>query len=466
MKNSFLAHKDWGTALLLSRATIADIGKAVAYTNKDKELFLNTEDNLYKILPNFNEDMLKWLLWHEEYHGVLEHPKRYFKLLETEKDLRVTPAEVNIIMDILVHDEMRKKFPELVDIAKENLAQFRERNSLEYTFKTHTLEEMIKELSDAHKNDDDESEQPDSPDGDGSEDKDGKEGDGMGSPSGSKKLDSDGEKTGKRTPTKGKSDKGGKEEGESESKKTSPSGEPGDEQEPADWSKLEDIDDEEFIDEAKSQSIHNAVEKLRRRKIKLGQLTQQLNGLASTKMQRTYRTPSHIHVQDGVILKGKQPGFAKLYLVFDASGSMSRELTMFKEIIEHSIPQALNTPTEWFSGYAYDESERAKLKELRNPEGRGHDYYKGKFSDIMPVHASGGYDDDCFRTLELCLKAEQAGYSPIGVTDGGGCWDGRTKELAQKLKRTIIVSSYKSWINFIKRSNPGLDVIDVNLDED
>jgi len=139
---------------------------------------------------------------------------------------------------------------------------------------------------------------------------------------------------------------------------------------------------------------------------------------------------------------------------------------MFKEIIEHSIPQALNTPTEWFSGDIWDEEENRKLKALRNPEGRNSDYYKGKFSDIIPVRASSGYDDDGFRTLELCLKAEQAGYSPIGVTDGGGCYDTRTEDIIKKLKKTTIVSPRKNWIKFIKERNPGLNVIDVNMGED
>ena len=66
----------------------------------------------------------------------------------------MTKDEVNIIMDILVHDSLSKMFPELVETAQNNMAQFRNRNSLEYTFKTNTLEEMLDEYAKHKKGED------------------------------------------------------------------------------------------------------------------------------------------------------------------------------------------------------------------------------------------------------------------------------------------------------------------------
>ena len=162
MVNPFLSstHYDTETAIMLERAYVTDIGNAVAYTDGDR-IFLNTQDNLFKILPAYNDDMLKWLLWHERMHLELRHHNRFFRYLEelseedTEDEFQVTKSEVNIIMDILVHDWMSKKFPELVETAVNNLAQFRDRNSLSYTFKTTTLEEMLDEYKKfKHKDDD------------------------------------------------------------------------------------------------------------------------------------------------------------------------------------------------------------------------------------------------------------------------------------------------------------------------
>ena len=72
-------------------------------------------------------------------------------------------------MDILVHDWMASKFPELVETALNNFAQFRDRNSLKYTFKHNTLEEMLEEYAQHKKGDDGDS----SKDGEPSETKDG-----------------------------------------------------------------------------------------------------------------------------------------------------------------------------------------------------------------------------------------------------------------------------------------------------
>ena len=168
MVNPFLSstNYDTETAIMLERAYVTDIGNAVAYTDGDR-IFLNTQDNLFKILPAYDDNMLKWLLWHERMHLELKHHNRFFKYVEEfEKEMEtsadafsdgaielhakkfnISKDEVNIIMDILVHDWMSKKFPELVETAVNNLAQFRDRNSLKYTFKTNTLEEMLDEYS-------------------------------------------------------------------------------------------------------------------------------------------------------------------------------------------------------------------------------------------------------------------------------------------------------------------------------
>ena len=151
------------------------------------------------------------------------------------------------------------------------------------------------------------------------------------------------------------------------------------------------------------------------------------------------------------MLKGRKPGRASLYLVFDASGSMGDELALFKKIISESIPQAMSIPTEWFSGYGE--------KIPRNPAGRNHDYYKGTFKDIMPVYANSGYSDDGDRVIELCLAAEKQGYSPIGVTDGGG---GIYKpDVLKQLKRTVLVGNRKAWLRKAKEINPRIETIDI-----
>ena len=153
MANVFLSKtpRDTETAIMLEKATVTDIGKAVAYTD-GKRVFINTDDNLSTLLPAYDDNMLKWLLWHERFHMELSHHKRFFDYLAKVRDserkgdtIPITQNEVNIIMDILVHDSLSKMFPELIETAVNNLAQMRNRNSLGYTFETFTLEEMLDE---------------------------------------------------------------------------------------------------------------------------------------------------------------------------------------------------------------------------------------------------------------------------------------------------------------------------------
>ena len=186
------------------------------------------------------------------------------------------------------------------------------------------------------------------------------------------------------------------------------------------------------------------IKKLKRKKLSLGRLTQKLNGLATTKRDRTYRLPSMLQMGDGCIFKGKTPGRTELYLVFDASGSMSGEMHTFKEIISKSIPQAMNCPCEWFAG----------MRDFRDG------YFKGKFKDFMPVYANSGYDDDGDRTIELCWQAEQKGFSPIGVTDGGGqiSW---SKDKLKQLKKTVLVGQNGWWLKKVKEINPKVQTLEL-----
>ena len=123
---------------------------------------------------------------------------------------------------------------------------------------------------------------------------------------------------------------------------------------------------------------------------------------------------------------------------------------MFKEIISKSIPKAMQTPTTWCSGYGQ--------KIGRDEDGRSYDYYKGTFQDFMPVDADSGYSDDGDRTIELCWKAEQQGYSPIGVTDGGGQISWSIDKL-KELKRTILVGQDDDWLKDVKKINPKIQTI-------
>ena len=454
MSNIFLddpKDRDVETAIMLEKAKVTDIRDAVAFTDGNR-MFINTDENLTRLLPAYNKGMLKWLLWHERYHMELKHHNRFFKYLkelskeETEKKFQITKEEVNIIMDILVHDSLARLFPELVETAVNNLAQMRNRNSLKYTFKTFTLEEMLDEYRKHKHPEEDEKE------GEGKDGKDDKEdkGEGDSKGKGKKKKDGSGTPTGEKAHKSG----GGTSEEKSEDPKEETDGTaPKDEHDETDWSKLEKIDDKEFIDEDEADEIEDRINKLKRKRIKLGRLTQKLNGLATTTRERTYRMPSYIQVNKGIILKGKTPGRTLLYLCFDASGSMGSELALFKEIISKAIPQAMDCPCEWFSGY--NNPSKCQCKDIHS-----YDYFKGKFKDIMPVRASGGYCDDGDRTIELCLKAEEKGYTPIGVTDGGG--NIYEPEQLKKLKRTILVGPNGHWLQKAKQINPNIQILELD----
>ena len=469
MANPFLNNdsRDIETAIMLEQAYQHDIGKAVAYTDGDR-IFINTDDNLFNILPAYDHNMLKWLLWHERYHKELRHHNRFFRYLreldekKTMDKFHVTKEEVNIIMDILVHDSLCKLFPELIETAINNLAQLRNRNSLGYTFKSFVLEDMLQEYADYKHQDEgdggagasEEGEETDE-DGEGEGEpkpKDGSVKDKDNTPP--KKKDKDEETTEKAHGEGGDSGSmpsGRGKDGDPEMKDTSaPEPEPESEHDKTDWSKLDNIDSKEFIESDEADRYVDQINELKKKKFRLGKLTQTLNGLATTTRQRSYAMPSTIHVGKGVLLKGRTPGKTNLYLCFDASGSMGREMETFKEIISKSIPQAMDVPTAWFSG--------ACERIPRDPEGRNYDYYKGKFKDFMPVYANSGYDDDGDRTIELCHKAEKQGYSPIGVTDGGGqiSW---SRDMIKQLQRTILVGQNERWLKTVQKINPKIQII-------
>ena len=459
MSNVFLNNdsRDVETAILLEKAYQHDIGKAVAYTDGDR-VFINTDDNLFNILPAYDHNMLKWLLWHEDYHKQLRHHNRFFKYLhelseeDTMDEFHVTKEEVNIIMDILVHDSLCKLFPELIETAVNNLAQMRNRNSLGYTFKSYTLEEMLDEYS-KHKHGEDEE---GTGDGEGEETDEDGEDKGKGKTKDTKSEGDKSEEKSDRTETAdgeggdSHTTPSGKSEDKEPEIKDEPAPEPESEHDKTDWSKLDNIDSKEFIETHEGDYYVNQINELKKKKFRLGKLTQTLNGLATTTRQRSYAMPSTIHVGKGVLLKGRTPGKTNLYLCFDASGSMGSEMETFKEIISKSIPQAMDVPTAWFSG--------AYAKIPRDPEGRNYDYFKGKFKDFMPVYAYSGYDDDGDRTIELCLKAEKQGYSPIGVTDGGGqiSW---SRDMIKQLQRTILVGQRESWLKAVQKINPKIQII-------
>lgn len=464
MSNPFLTFgtKDIPTAKLYEKAIIADLEK-ICGTNapaltEGKNIYINTEDNLFKTLPNYNIGMLKWLLWHEEQHLILKHHHRFFRYLsesleDTKEKFGLSKDEVNIIMDILVHDSLCNWFPELIETAKSNYAQLRHCNSLKYTFKTFTLEEMLDEYK-KHKAEDEHGS------GDKSEDKDeedteDKEEDTAGDTAGdTEKVKEDESKTGRKAKEKKSEDKSDEID---ESKESSTPGRG--EHDDVDWEKAKEIDPKEFIDEDEAYNIQDTIQKIKRKKLKLARVTETLNGLATDQRIRTYAVPSRLQVGKGVILKGRKPGKAKLYLVFDASGSMNSEMQMFKDIIEKSIPQALECPCEWFSGYPRDGySSMAKLNYPKTYYGRTcKDYYKGKFKDFLSVYANSGYGDDGDRVIELCALAEEKGYNPIGVTDGGGCL--RFPDTLKKLKRTVLVGDSKEWLERVKEINPAVQTI-------
>lgn len=445
MANPFLNQipRDIETAIMLENAYVHDIGNAVAYTD-GKKVFINTDDNLFNLLPAYDNNMLKWLLWHERYHMELRHHNRFFAYLsaisseEAKEEFMLTKEEVNIIMDILVHDSLSKLFPELIETAVNNLAQMRNRNSLNYTFTTFTLEEMLDEYK-KHKH-------PEDGEGEGKGTAKEEKEDGESKSKGKSKKEVDGDskdKDGKEKGDKKAHKEGGSKEDKDESEKEDGAPEIKDgalppEHDKTDWSKLDKLDSKEFIDDYEAGKYMDEINALKRMKARLGKLTETLNGLVTSTRRRTYAKPCTIQLNGGVILKGSTPGKTALYLCFDASGSMGRQLETFKEIISKSIPQAMDTPTEWFT----------------------EEYGKGKFKDILPVHAYSGFSDDGDRVIELCYKAEQLGYTPIGVTDGGGqiSW---SKDKLRALKRTILVGQNKSWLDEAKKINPRLQTLSI-----
>lgn len=485
MVNPFLSstNYDTETAIMLERAYVTDIGNAVAYTDGDR-IFLNTQDNLFKILPAYDDNMLKWLLWHERMHLELKHHNRFFRYLEelneeeTMDEFQVTKDEVNIIMDILVHDWMSKKFPELVETAVNNLAQFRDRNSLKYTFKTNTLEEMLDEYSKFKHKDEDKGEGDG--EGDDSEETEEKEEDSKSKGKGKGKTkdkkedepkdDGDTKEKDKKPSTDKAHAEGGHDStprektGKDESKVTTePESEQPEPEAPGhhdetDWSKLDEIDSKEFITEREGNEWVEEINRLKNVKLRLARITKTLNGLVTDTKVRSYKTPSYMQTGQPTIFKGSKKGKASLYLCFDASGSMDGDMDTFKEIIGKAIPQALKTPTVWFSGWAYRDEGRAVMERCIDPEGRDDDYYKGTFADFMNISADSGYSDDGDRTIEMCWKAEQAGYSPIGITDGGGriSW---SVDMLKQLKRTVFVGHSKRWLDEVKKVNPNIQVI-------
>lgn len=484
MVNPFLSstNYDTETAIMLERAYVTDIGNAVAYTDGDR-IFLNTQDNLFKILPAYDDNMLKWLLWHERMHLELKHHNRFFRYLEelseedTEDEFQVTKSEVNIIMDILVHDWMSKKFPELVDTAVNNLAQFRDRNSLKYTFKTNTLEEMLDEYSKFKHKDEDKGEGDESKETEEKEEEDSKsKGKSKGKAKDKKedepKEDKDEKKEDKKKkPSTDKAhaegghdstprEKTGKDTSEvtTEPESEQPEPEAPGHHDETDWSKLDDIDSKEFITESEGNEWVEEINALKNAKMRLARITKTLNGLVTDTKVRSYKTPSYMQTGQHTIFKGSKKGHASLYLCFDASGSMGGDMDTFKEIIDKAIPQALKTPTTWFSGGSYKDEGRAVMKKCHDPEGRSEDYYKGTFADFMKISADSGYLDDGDRTIELCFKAEQAGYSPIGITDGGGClsW---SVDMIKQLKRTVLVGHSEKWLKAVQKINPNIQII-------
>lgn len=475
MVNPFLSGKNYDTttAVILEKANVLDIGRSVAYTDGDR-IFINTPENLHKILPAYNDDMLFWLLWHEKIHIELKHHNRFFKYVEEfEKEMK-TPAEafsddaikrhakrfniskdeVNIIMDILVHDWMAKKFPDKVKTAKANFAQFRDQNSLHYTFKTFTLEEMLDEYS-KHKSKEDKKSESKDKKSEGKEDK-------------SEGKDKKSKSKDKKSKSKSKENDAPTEAEESDApteveEKDAPI--PEEHHDDTDWTQLDNISTKEFITKQEGDAYIAKINELKRTKIKLARITETLNGLITSTRTRSYKTPSYTFTGQHTIFKGLSQGRASLYLCFDASGSMSNEMDTFKEIISNAIPQAKKTPTTWFSGHAYYSSEgKEVMSRCHDKDGRSDDYYKGKYEDFMHISANGGYGDDGDRTIELCWKAEQEGYSPIGITDGGGSisW---SEDMLKQLKRTVFIGHRKNWLETAKSINPAIKTIYTGKEE-
>lgn len=457
MANIFLSaeHRDVETAILLEQAIIHDIGNDIAYTD-GKQTYINTEENLSKILPAYGPGMLKWLLWHEKLHNELRHHPRYYNFSHDYahgKYTNLSYHEVNIIMDILVHDSLSKWFPELVPIAKLNMAQMRDSNSLKYTFTTDTLEEMLEEYSNSKGTDD--------PSKGGSSEKTDEEEDTS-------------EDTSEDTPSESsepsehsKEDESSESSEHSKDTSTTSHETPSEEETSAshhddrDWGKLKDIGQHEFLSKSEVSDIQKSIRRLKTMKLRLATLAETLNGLATSTRKRTYTMPSPIKLNGNAILKGRVPSKSRVHLCFDASGSMGGELQLFKELIEQSLPQSMNMPCTWFAG---DNAPIPSSKTVTDTANCTDKYYKGTFKDLTPVRASNGFSDDGDRTIELCLEAEEQGYSPIGVTDGGGRLSWSTPKLKQ-LKRTIIISPSKEWLDKVTTVNPHIKTLYLERDD-
>lgn len=498
---------DIATAKLYEHAVQTDLGKInrswanVPALTDGERMYINSDEVLEEIMPGYKKhptETLELLLHHENLHIELKHHKRYFQMVKELEQLYesgeienkgLTHSEVNIIMDILVHDVLFNKRESLTEIGIENLAQMRNRNSLKFTFKGKNLEDMLEEYA-RHKQGEDESDSKEDTEEteDDSEDKD-EDGDGAGEGIGDTKSKDDKEKddskgkdkdTGEdKDDSKGKDeDKGhGEGSGGEDSKKTGKDTEPElrdeepkeeeetkekeepkeeDHHDETDWSKLGDRGDDEFITKEEADKIDKAISKMKKLRVSLSNLTRTLNGLATDKKERTYTLPSYTSIQGSdLIFKGHRRARTSLYLIFDASGSMGTELATFKEIISKSIPQAMNSPCEWFAGWG------AKITPYKE-DYRG-DYYKGTFKDIMPIHADSGYCDDGDRVLLLCEQAERKGFTPIGVTDGGGGI--HEKEVLKRLKKTVLVGTSNAWLKLAKSINPNIQTLCI-YDED
>ena len=459
--NPYLLKDDLYTAKLYENAYITDIGNKIACTDGDK-VYLNTPENLTKLVPEYSEDFQKLLLLHEEEHKILGHHPRYRMLLdkyergEMDSNFKLNMNEVNIVMDILVHDIILDKYPELLETAKKNLAQLRNRNSLKFTFKGNTLESMIDEYNKFKKG---EAEDGDTEDKErSSKDKDSKDKETKGTKSKDKddKSKDSKDKDSKDKDSKDKDSKETKSKTETKSSSSEPEHKEMIEQENVDWSELEKRDEKEFISEWDSACIQRNIERLRRRKKRLTNMTKKLNSMVTSQRVRTYRRPSYIQVKDAV-LKGSLPGSMKLALVFDASGSMDTMLSLFKEIIQGAIPQAMTCPTSWFAGGC------AEIEPYDKSDVQGY-YYEGTFKDIIPVYATRGYGDDGDRVLELAYQYEQKGYAVIGVTDGGGGIYEKGRDVIKKLKRTTIVTQSSYYEQRLKENNHNIEVIYVEED--
>lgn len=451
-RNKFLNGKaeDLETAVLYDKAYQLDIGKAIAYTD-GTDVFINTDENLTKLLPEYNEDMLAWLLWHEEMHKQLSHHHRYFDYIEKSskdnKKFGLTNQEVNIIMDILVHDSMTKMFPDKIATAVKNCAQFRNRNSLKFTFKTNTLEKMLDEYQ-KHKQSHSQEE------GENIKSKSESK-----SESSEKNTSKDDRQQSEQPQDKNKNKNKAKTEeaNDNNNNKTNNKNNKSQETEQpddkhnghhhgeTDWSKLKDINTREFIEEEEAEMLKDKIKEIKNIKFNLAQITSRLSSMLTHERTRTYERPSKIFTQRGVIMKGHKPGKCNYKICMDCSGSMQHIINVFKQLLLNSLKAAKHLPAEWFT----------------------RDYYKGTFEELLETSASSGYNDDGDRVIMLCEQAEKEGYGAIGISDsGGGIYNAtKMKEILPKLRNTVIISSAKWWLDELKEINPRIQTIYIDAYE-